>query len=90
MKRAALILILLAAASYAGDFLSLRLQIPNRAQTEQVRIHPYYAVPQKDPRHEELIFLDPQTEVCVNSLFPELGHRPCWYVKKHTQKRIAV
>ena len=36
MKRAALILTLLAAASYAGDFLSLRLQIPNRAQTEQV------------------------------------------------------
>lgn len=90
VRRAVIAVAVALAAIYAGDFLSLRLQIPSRPQTENVVIHPYYAVPQKDPGHEELMFLDPRTEVCVHSLFPQMGHHPCWYVKKHTQKRIDI
>lgn len=90
MKRAAIFAALLLATAYAADYLSLRLQIPKRPRTEEVQIRPYYAVPEKDPHREEFMFLDPQTEVCANSLFWQLGHKPCWYVKKHTHKRIDV
>ncbi len=89
-KRGALIVAILAAALYAGDFLSLWLRIPNRPQTQQIQVRPYYAVPQKDRRNEELIFLEPKPEVCVNSLLPEMGHRPCWYLRKHVQQRIDL
>jgi hypothetical protein len=32
---------------------------------------------------------DPQTELCVRSLFPHLGHSPCWYVSRRTVKIIG-
>jgi hypothetical protein len=86
----ALALAVLSALVYAGDYLSLRYRIPNREPLGSFVIRAYYAVPQKDPHREELIFLDPQTEVCTHSLFPHDGHRPCWYVSGHTQQRIQM
>jgi len=94
MKRALLIavaaLLILAGAVYAGDFASVRFHIPRRRQLYSVvKVQPYYAVRLKDNK-TEFYFLDPQNEVCVHSLFPHFGHRPCWYVSRHTQKRIDM
>lgn len=30
----------------------------------------------------EVYFDNPQTETCAHSLFPESGHRPCWYASR--------
>jgi len=38
----------------------------------------------------DFYFLDPQKQTCVNSLFPHLGYKPCWYLRKHTHPRIAM
>jgi hypothetical protein len=48
----------------------------------------YYATPLKNGRTE--IFYDqPQTEVCVQSLFPHSGYRPCWYAVKSKVRIVS-
>jgi hypothetical protein len=48
----------------------------------------YYATLLKNGRTE--IFYDqPQTEVCVQSLFPHSGYRPCWYAVKSQVRMVS-
>ncbi len=90
MKRILSVAVLLLGLVYAGDYLSLRYRIPgNREPLGTVKIERYYAVPQKN-RKTEFMFDEPQTEICVHSLFPHFGHRPCWYVNRKKVKRIDV
>jgi hypothetical protein len=88
MRRIALIVVALFALLYVGDYASVRFRIPrSRNPYEVVQVRPYYAVRQKDGK-PEFYFLDPENQVCVHSLFPHLGYNPCWYVSRHTQKRV--
>jgi hypothetical protein len=76
--------------TYAGDYLSVRYKIPNgRDPFSAVTIQPYYAIHEKNGR-TEFDFAQPQTQVCVRSLFPHFGYAPCWYVSRHTDKRIDI
>jgi hypothetical protein len=86
VKAAIIIVLLLCALLYAGDYAAVRFR---RNPTGSVQVQPYYSVPLKDGK-TEFMYLDPQNEVCVHSLFPHLGHRPCWYVSRHTNKQIKV
>jgi hypothetical protein len=82
--------VLLTLFTYAGDYLSVRYKIPkNRDPFSTVAIQPYYAIHEKNGR-TEYDFAPPQTQVCVRSLFPHFGYSPCWYVKRHTDKRIDI
>ena len=75
---------------YATDYLVLRYRIArNEAPFGTVTVRPYYAVPQKDHK-TEFLFGDPQDETCVSSLFPQMGDSPCWYLRRHTDKRIDM
>lgn len=48
----------------------------------------YYATMLKNGRTE--IFYDqPQTEVCVQALFPHGGYRPCWYAVKSRVRTVS-
>jgi len=94
MKRvllnAAAILVILAAMVYAGDYVAARFHIPRSRQLySTITVRPYYAVPLKDNKIE-FDFLDPQPEVCIHSLFPHFGHRPCWYVDRNKNKQINM
>ena len=71
-------------AFYAADYLVARKQ-----PRGSVEVQPYYAVPQRDGK-TEFLMLDPEVDSCVNSLLPHLGLSPCWYLKKHTQKKIQL
>ena len=87
VARAAVLLLCLV---YAGDYLSVRYRIPKgRDPFSTVTIQPYYAIHQKNGR-TEYDFAQPQSQVCVRSLFPHFGYSPCWYVKRHTDKRIDI
>jgi hypothetical protein len=46
----------------------------------------YYANALKDGK-AEVYFDQPQTEVCVRSLFPHAGHSPCWYASRKSNIR---
>jgi hypothetical protein len=73
---------------YVGDYASVRYRIPrSRDPFGTVEVQPYYVVPLKDGK-TEFMFLKPESQVCVHSLFPHLGHDPCWYVSRHRDKPI--
>jgi hypothetical protein len=75
---------------FAGDYLVLRYKMSsNRQPFGTVEVQPYYAVPLKDGK-TEFIFLKPENHTCVNSLFPHVGKRPCWYLRKHRDRRIDI
>lgn len=81
---------LLVLITYAGDYVSVRYRIPkSRDPFSTVTVQPYYAIHQKNGR-TEYDFAQPENQVCVRSLFPHFGYSPCWYVKRHTDKRIDI
>jgi hypothetical protein len=82
--------VLLASIVYAGDYLSVRHRIPkSRDPFSTVTVQPYYAIHQKNGKIE-YDFAPPENQTCVRSLFPHFGYSPCWYVKRHTDKRIDI
>ena len=87
------ILLALAAALgalYAGDYVSVRYRIPNnREQFGVVKTRRAYAIPEKNNRIQ-YTFDPPQNQTCVQSLFPHLGYTPCWYLRRHAQKSVAI
>jgi hypothetical protein len=75
---------------YAGDYALLRYRVAtNKNPSGNFEIQPFYAVPLKDGK-TEFMFLKPENEVCVHSLFAHFGHNPCWYTSKHRDKRINM
>ena len=82
--------LLLTLLIYAGDYLSIRYKIPKgRDLFSTVTIQPYYAIHEKNGR-TEFDFAQPETQVCIHSLFPHFGYSPCWYVNRHTDKKIDI
>jgi len=82
--------VLFVLVTYAGDYLSVRYRIPKgRDPFSTVAIQPYYAIHEKNGR-TEYDFAPPETQACLRSLFPHFGYSPCWYVKRHTEKRIDI
>ena len=81
---------LLALVAYAGDYVWVRYRVSNHLDPfATVTIEPYYAIHQKNGK-TEYDFAPPESRLCVRSLFPQLGYSPCWYVMRHTEKRIDI
>lgn len=90
LQRSLLLLVALAVLAYFGDYLSFRFRIPgNRAPFGTVHVQPYLAVPQKNGK-TEFILDDPTDQPCSNSLFPQGGAPPCWYLRRHASKRVNL
>ncbi len=90
MGRVFLVAIALLATIYLCDYLSLRLKIPaGREPLGIVVVQRSYAVTMKNKK-TEYMFDPPQSQECVNSLFPHFGDSPCWYVAGHRKQRIIV
>jgi len=89
VKRIFIIVLMVFAVLYAGDFLSLHLRIPKRDMLGSVTIHTYYAVKLKSGKTEYDYAGDHNLD-CANSLFPQLGVKPCWYVSRHTTEQITI
>ncbi len=88
MRRLVLVIAAALCVVYAGDYLSVRFRIPgNRDQFGTVRVRRYYAIPEKNNR-VQFTFDPPQNQTCAQSLFPQLGNTPCWYLRRHAQQRI--
>jgi hypothetical protein len=90
MRRAVLILILVLAAVYAGDYASVRVPIPpGRTVFGTVTVRRYYAAMKKDGK-PDYYFNPPEPVTCVHSIFPHFGCQPCWYLSRHTTQKIDV
>lgn len=78
------------AVLYAADYTSVLYRIWKKQNPfDSVQIESYYAIREKSGK-TEYIFQDPQNEICVRSLFPHLGHRPCWYARRKNEKRTDI
>ena len=88
-KRLLLVAVVSVAAVYVADdlFLRLRMAYPSLGAALDVATV-YDAATMKNGR-VELYYNQPQTEVCVHSIFPHLGHAPCWYVARSPVKTIS-
>lgn len=82
--------LLLAAVLYGGDWVCLRYRIWRHGDGfGSVTVTPVYVIHEKNGRTEYQV-APPQDEACVHSLFPHFGYGPCWYVSRHTEKRIEI
>ena len=87
MKKALLAIAVLLCAIYGADYLSAKFRLPgNREVFTDLRVDQLYTATNKW-NQVEWSRGDPVTERCVNSLLPQLGYTPCWYLKRH---RIRV
>jgi hypothetical protein len=89
MRRILLAAAALLATLYLCDYLSLKLKVGGREPFGSVLVQRYYAVTMKDKK-TEFMFDPPQSQTCVNSLFPHFGDTPCWYVANHKKQRIDI
>ena len=77
------------AVVYVVEDVRVRFRM-RRVETEEVlgAVTFHYATLRKDGRVE--IFWDqPQTEICVRSLLPHAGYRPCWYARRSPVRTIG-
>ena len=92
MKRKLTIVVVLAGMLYLADFLSVRFHIPARNSVGTVTVHTYYVVKLKNGR-TEYDATGPQGDQnvsCSNSVLPQFGLKPCWYVSRHTDQQINI
>jgi hypothetical protein len=90
LVRACLALAVLFAFVYIADYLAARWHVPpNRELFGSVLVRRYYAVGEKNGK-TEFLFNPPETQPCLNSLFPHFGYTPCWYLRRHTEQRTNI
>jgi hypothetical protein len=89
MKRLLIAVVFVLSLPYVADYSVLRYRIARNSAFGTVTIKPYYAVPLKGNK-TEFIFIPPETQSCIHSLFPHLGYSPCWYLSRQTRKRIDM
>ena len=94
LKRILVAAILLAVALYLGDYLVLRYRVwRNHRPYGTVTVEILYAISQKStPGTNKTEYQSGgfQDQTCVNSLFPHFGYSACWYLRRHTERRINV
>lgn len=73
---------------YVGDDLFVRYRLGRGIVGDPLEtVTVYYATRLKNGKVE--IFYDsPATEVCARALFPHMGYRPCWYVRRTKVKLV--
>ncbi|MFZ0314967.1 MAG: hypothetical protein WAL85_19860 [Candidatus Korobacteraceae bacterium] len=89
MKRWLILVVVVGLLLYAADFLSLRLRLPRRDMLGTVTVHTYYSVKLKSGKTEYDYAGDHDVN-CANSLLPQLGLKPCWYLSRHTDEQITI
>ena len=86
IQRILILLVAIPAVVYLVDFAVVKLR---GNPTSTVTIKQYYAIPLKGNKLQ-YVPADPDTEECVQALFPHGGDRPCWYVNRHTRRQIDM
>jgi hypothetical protein len=80
------VLVALAGLVYAGDFVWFEFRIHNAKPNDPLEtVTFFYATGVKGDKVE--VFYDqPQTQICVHSIFPHQGYKPCWrFNRSHIQ-----
>jgi len=79
-------LLAVAVAAYAGDWLVFNLR---GSITSKVTVSHFLSAPLKNNK-QELDYLGSEEVTCSVSLFPQGGHTPCWYLRRHTNQTTNI
>ncbi len=88
IQHAFLFLLLLLALVYAADYLVLRYRVSHGDGLQSILVKRMLVVHLKGNKIEYTP-LDSVQEVCTRSVFPQLGHSPCWYLRRHPREQIT-
>lgn len=77
-----LVLLAVAALGYVGDWAVYKLRGSPNAK---VMISNFASAPLKNNK-QEIDYLGSEEIVCSMTLFPQEGHSPCWYLRRHTNR----
>lgn len=61
----------------------------NRAPFGSVLVNEYYTIQEKNNR-TEYVYKSTDQQTCVNALLPHAGFPVCWYVRRHSEKPVAI
>jgi hypothetical protein len=90
VKRVLIVLVLVIAAVYGGDFLWLRYRMAtNRNAFGSVTYDVYYTVKLKSGKFE-FSYGGKQTFECPRSMFPQYREKPCWYASRKKDLQITI
>jgi hypothetical protein len=87
-KRILLAGIVLLAIAYGCDYVWVRYRIANPKAGDAFGSVTFYDSTTMKNGKVEVFYDQPLTEVCVRSIFPQVGDRPCWYANRRTVKSI--
>jgi hypothetical protein len=76
------------AVAYGSDYLWMRYRIANPKAGDAFGSVTYYDSTTMKNGKVEVFFDQPHTEMCVHSIFPQVGDRPCWYASRKSVKSI--
>jgi hypothetical protein len=88
MKRIAVVVVALLAASYGCDYLWVRYKVVNPKAGDAFSSVTFYDSTTMKNGKVEVFYDQPQTMACVQSMFPHFGDQPCWYASRKTVKSI--
>ena len=83
-------LVALVVLIYATDFAIMQFRIAKGIGAYGTfTVRSYYAIAKKANK-VEYDYIGTEQETCTRSLFPHFGFNPCWYVSRHTERRIEI
>jgi hypothetical protein len=88
-RAAAAVLVLALIFAYIGDWLLVRVRPHERPDAAVFESLTFYVATTLKNGKVEVYYDQPRTELCVRTLFPQLGHRPCWYARRQPIHRIS-
>lgn len=77
-----LAILVIAAASYIGDWAVYKMR---GAPHATIQVNYLVSAPLKNDK-QEIDYLGSENVLCSVTLFPQDGHAPCWYLRRHTNQ----
>jgi hypothetical protein len=71
-------IVVAAVALYAGDFAWFEYRMQNAKPNDPLETMTFYYATDIKGGKVEVFDDQPQTAICVHSLFPHAGYKPCW------------
>ena len=90
LTRIAGILVAGAVLVYAADFLWFEYRMRNSKPTDPLETITFYYATDIKGGKEEILYDQPQTEICTHSIFPHAGYKPCWRCDRSGIQRISA
>jgi hypothetical protein len=70
---------------YAVDWTVLHVRASHGTAYQTIQVHQFLSTPLKGQK-EEYDYTGDVAEACSNSIFPQAGNPPCWWLTRHTSE----